>query len=100
MEYHSIKSEGPSSFCASCTSSFKYIPLSVVQLDWSLVCRQKGLNNEKSFVWACGEAFVFLFSLNWLAKSPCIVVEFSHSLSDFCNYGEHSSSLSCIFIHF
>ena len=40
---------------------------------------QKGLNsNERSFVWASGEAFVFFFGPYQLARSPCIVVEFSH----------------------
>ena len=29
--------------------------------------------NERSFVWACGEAFVFLLSLNRLARSSCVV---------------------------
>ena len=54
--YRTIKSEGPSSVCASCTS------FNVVQLDWSLMCRQNGLNNsERSSDRACGEASVFLF---------------------------------------
>lgn len=40
---------------------------------------QKGLNsNERSFVWASGEAFVFFFGPYQLARSPCILVEFSH----------------------
>ena len=51
----------------------------VVQLDWSSVCRTKGVEwKRKEFCRASGDAFVFHFSLYWLARSPCIVVEFSH----------------------
>ena len=75
-----------------------YNPLRFIRLFWPLVhvllktflsilfsligsqrVEQKSLNsNERSFVWASGEAFEFLFSLNWLATSPRIAVEFGH----------------------
>ena len=31
------------SFWVSCTTTFKGIPLNVIQLDWVLVCRSKGV---------------------------------------------------------
>ena len=37
------------SFWASCTTTFKSIPINVVQLDWLSVCRSKGVGLK---VWA------------------------------------------------
>ena len=76
------------SFQASCSTTFKGVPLNLIQLDWMLVCNSKGVGQQGQIIFVCSQMGLRLWNIIVvqilkLGDSCFLFVYFLEDLSSF-----------------